>query len=445
MKEDSHANFRGLSRQNLIDRDVVLPNLKARIVSGKETEEVVLSRYSFGRNTISFSSQGACREELRETAVDLEFEFASIHWKFKSQCLDSELELIHDADSSLISDFLNAVRKESHIEICRSDQVEGTTRDHFLTHLKFKATAIPDFNLTEIDTSTVLLGKKFHWPFLITGMTGGVDKGLMVNQRLAEMAQHFQIPMGVGSQRIALENPEFAATFQVKKKYKNLFLIGNLGFAEILNSSDPLSLAKRAVEMIDADALAIHLNVLQELVQSEGEHQKFAGFFDRLEKITRGLGVPVMLKEVGAGLDFQTAEKAVKVGISALDVGGSGGTSWAAIEGLRAQSPVRKRMGELFRDWGSSTAECVNSMTVLGSQCDLIATGGVRSGLDSAKLIALGACSTGVGLPFFRASLESVERLFEEFDFFAQGLRTTMILTNSLKLKDLSSKLCVKS
>ena len=275
---------------------------------------------------------------------------------------------------------------------------------------------------------------------MITGMTGGVEKGAEINKRLALCAQKFKIPMGVGSQRMALENPSYEKIFKVKHHAPDLFLVANIGAAQIKDYKqcgfpDAGTMARRLIEMIDADALAIHVNILQELIQVEGDRD-FRGIFQLIEDVCKSVSTPIVVKEVGCGVDPQTASKLSAAGVAAIDVGGKGGTSWSRIEGLRSTGSNTNRVADTFRNWGIPTAVCLSLTKSVN--CELTATGGVRTGLDVAKIIALGAKCAGLGLPLFRAAIDSSEALDETMATIVRELKTAMMVTGAKNLADLS-------
>jgi isopentenyl-diphosphate delta-isomerase len=339
------------------------------------------------------------------------------------------------ADHSGLADLMTLVRKNQHISICATKDVEASDRYTGLEEITLLPCALPELDWSELDTSTWFLGNRFRLPLLITGMTGGLARGADINLRLAKAAAAFGIPMGVGSQRVALDNPDHAAIFTVKKAVPDLFLIGNIGIAQLL-SPDAADLCQRAVDMIAADALAIHVNVLQEVVQVEGD-RNFRGVLTKIASIARSLSVPLLVKEVGVGLDPTTAQRLIEAGAAALDCGGKGGTSWSLIEGERASSPVTRAVAQNFRDFGIPTAVSLAAIRAALPHVSLAATGGIRDGLMVAKACALGANVCGIGLPLLRAALEGEEAVHEQLTTFAQGLRVAMIVTGSRTLSDL--------
>ncbi len=347
--------------------------------------------------------------------------------------------LIDDDERQKLQDLLGQIRKDQHIEICRSQDVEASDRYTGFQELSFLPEALPLFDHAEVDTRTTFLGKTFASPLLITGMTGGIQKGTEINRRLALAAQAFGIPMGVGSQRIALDNPDYAAIFSVKTSAPRVFLIGNIGIAQLADQ-DALERCQRAVDMINADALAIHFNIVQEHIQVEGD-RTLAGIMQRLETICRKLDVPVVAKEVGSGISPASAQLLAECGVSAIDIGGAGGTSWAHIEGLRSSSSIVSHLGESFRNWGIPTAYSLAAVREALPGFPLVATGGIRDGLTVAKACALGAQCAGIGLPLLKAALQSEEAVMETLEGYERGLRLTMQASGAKTLRDLKSKL----
>ena len=338
---------------------------------------------------------------------------------------------------AVLSNLLTMVRKAQHIDICATTDVEAKDRFTGFSEVLVRARALPELALDDLDTRTTFLGRTFPLPLMITGMTGGVARGTEINLRLAAAAAHFGIPMGVGSQRIALEHPEHAAIFRVKRATPTLFLIGNLGIGQ-LKASTALDQCRRAVDMIEADALAIHVNVLQEAIQVEGDRD-FRGLIDAIAHVARRLSVPLLVKEVGVGIDPISAKRLAEAGVRAIDVGGKGGTSWSFIEGARSSSPVTAAVADTFRDFGIPTAVGLKALSSALPGLDLAATGGIRDGLTVAKAVGLGAKLAGIGLPLFRAALSGDEAPFTVLETFAKGLRTAMIVSGARTLKDLGA------
>lgn len=366
----------------------------------------------------------------------------SLFGKFNKQRAGHYLVHISSKEQQFeLADLLGLLRKSQHIEICHTQDVEAIDRFTGFSRVKFIPQALPEMSWEDCDPSTNFLGKNFKLPILITGMTGGVQKGAQINETLAHVAVKYNIPMGIGSQRIALENPEHEAIFRLKDKFPQLFLIGNLGAAQIIGP-DGLDRCLRAVDMVEADAFAIHVNVMQELIQVEGD-RNFRGLFDSIEQICQSLPVPVVIKEVGSGMDRATAERLVNLGVAAIDVGGKGGTSWPYIEGLRSKDAATRHIAECYRDWGIPTAYSLGDLRLAGLPIPLIATGGIRDGLTVAKACALGASMVGVGLPLLRAALDSFSATEQVIENFSRELKVCMLATGSRSLQALSSKLCL--
>ena len=323
-------------------------------------------------------------------------------------------------------------RKTDHIHICLNKDVEAkkvTTgfEDIFLMHR-----ALPELNLEEIDLSTEVFGHKFSAPIMISSITGGAEEALKINASIAEAVEELGLGMGVGSQRAALENPKLRRTYAiVRKKAPTAFLAANIGAPQITRDYT-IKDVKRAVEMIEADALMVHLNPLQEAVQPEGE-AFYSGALEKIRKIAESLDVPVIVKETGAGIAAEDAKKLKEAGVAGIDVAGAGGTSWAAVECYRANQRgdyFAEEVGKAFWDWGIPTAVSVIEV-VQSVNISVIASGGVRSGLDVAKALGLGADLAGFALPVLRPAVEGSEKVKEKIKIIIQQLRTSMFLVGA--------------
>lgn len=345
----------------------------------------------------------------------------------------------NEPSSRQLADLLTILRKKQHISICQSQDVEASDRFTGFSDLSFVPKTISELNWEDLDTTSSFLGRQFKLPLLITGMTGGIEKGAEINRRLALAASRYGIPMGVGSQRIAVENPDFEAIFAVKKFAPDIFCIANLGAAQVIGSLGPEH-CQRTVDMIQADALAIHVNILQEAVQVEGD-RRFRGLFASIERVVKSCSVPVIVKEVGAGMDVETAKQLFDSGVRAIDVGGKGGTSWSLIEGQRSSSRVVQEVARSFRDWGIPTAYSLAAVCQEFPAHQVTATGGIRDGITVAKAVALGARLAGIGLPLFRAALESEEGPCLVLESLVQQLKTTMLCVGATNLAQLRSRL----
>ncbi len=320
-------------------------------------------------------------------------------------------------------------RKFEHIRICLEENVESDYtgfEDVMLIHK-----ALPEVDYDRINLEVEFLGTKFKAPLVIAGMTGGHPEAKRINENLAEAAEEFGIGIGVGSQRAGIENPELVDTYSVvRDKAPNAFVIANIGIAQLIEKG--VEYAEKAVEMIDADALAVHFNFLQEAVQPEGD-KNAEGAKDVLREVC-SLKVPVIAKETGAGISRDAAFEVREAGVSAIDVGGKGGTSWSAVEVFRIKDDVMREVAIDFWDWGIPTAFCV---VEVHDVLPTIATGGIRSGIDVAKALALGANLAGVALPFLRPATVSGEEVKKKVKYFVEGLRTAMFLTGCEKVDDL--------
>jgi len=297
-------------------------------------------------------------------------------------------------------------RKIEHIRINLDEDVSSSITSG-LEQYRFEHQALPELNLNQVNLKTKFLGKTLRAPILISSMTGGSDEAERLNQRLATAAQEAGIAMGVGSQRAALEDSSLDLTFQIRKFAPDILLFANLGVIQ-LNYGYGVDECLRAVEMVSADGLILHLNALQEAVQPGGDTD-FSGIIQKIEHVCNIIGVPVIAKEVGWGISEQAAKSLINAGIAAIDVAGAGGTSWSQVEMYRAKSPSQARLAAAFRDWGNPTAQSVLNVRNVDQDIPLIASGGVRTGVDIAKCIALGANIGGMASPFLKAAAISVE------------------------------------
>ena len=326
-------------------------------------------------------------------------------------------------------------RKSEHLSICLTQDVQAKKVKTGFDNVHLLHRAVPEISLGDVDTSIPFFGKKLKAPLVIEAMTGGTSEASKINGALAETAESLGLAMGVGSQRAALESSRFLDTYKIARENgPHVFLIANLGLPQIL-SREGIEYARKAVEMIDADALAIHLNILQEAIQHEGE-TLFEGLQDRLREITSKLMVPVIVKETGAGITSEVVGLLDGSGVRGIDVGGAGGTSWAAVESFRGKG-TRREMGCTFWDWGIPTAVSIVE-TSLASNLAVIGSGGVRTGVDVAKAIALGADAAGVALPFLKPAIEG--RLEHVVSSFIEELKICMFLTGSKKVQDLKQR-----
>lgn len=297
-------------------------------------------------------------------------------------------------------------RKSDHIRINLEEDVRsGLTTG--LERYRFRHRALPELDLDSVSLSQELFGRRLEAPILISSMTGGTPEAAAINQRLAQTAQQTGVAMGVGSQRAAIEQPEIAYTFQVRRDAPDVLLFANLGAIQLNYGYGPDE-CRRAVDMIEADALILHLNALQEAVQPEGD-TRFKGLARRIEGVCKALSVPVIAKEVGWGFSEADIRLLAEAGVAAIDVAGAGGTSWSQVEMHRAQTESQKRLAAAFVNWGVPTSEAILEVRRLAPQMTVIASGGLRNGVDIAKCLALGAQLGGMASPFLKAAARSVE------------------------------------
>ncbi len=315
-------------------------------------------------------------------------------------------------------------RKSDHIRINLEEDVNFRRLTTGLEHYHFLHQALPEIDLADIDTSVSFLSKTLKAPLLISSMTGGTEQARQINLTLAEAAEQCGIAMGLGSQRAALENPDLAASFQVRAVAPTAMLLANLGAVQF-NYGYNVDHCRRAVEMIEADALILHFNALQEAVQPEG-NTNFSGLLAKVEAVCRALEIPVIAKEVGWGFAEDSVRRLAEAGVAVIDVAGSGGTSWSQVEMYRVKSEVRRRVAATFVDWGIPTSEAIVAAKRGGNGLPIIASGGLRHGLDMAKCIALGASVAGMAGPFLKAAVNSVQAVLDEIEIATTELRIAM-------------------
>lgn len=326
-------------------------------------------------------------------------------------------------------------RKKEHLELCLDGEAVrgpgGTGFDRY----SFQHNALPEVDIDEIDLSTTFLGKPLQAPLLISSMTGGFDLARKVNRNLAEAAQQLGLAMGVGSQRVALEEQSVADSFKVRDLAPDILLLGNLGAVQ-LNYGYGVEHCRRAVEMIQADGLILHLNVLQEAIQPEG-NRNFKGLTEKIADVCRRLEVPVVAKEVGSGISGQVALRLEGAGVKAIDVAGRGGTSWYSVEAKRAAQKGKAR-DLTFADWGIPTEEALVEVRAAVPDLEVVASGGIRNGLDITKAIALGANIAAIGQPLLAPALESAEAVIEYLGGIIAEIKVAMLCVGAANLKALS-------
>jgi isopentenyl-diphosphate delta-isomerase len=326
-------------------------------------------------------------------------------------------------------------RKDDHIRINRDEDVSSRL-ENGLDKYQLLHNALPEINLANVDTSLTFLGKPVAVPLLISSMIGGTQMGNTINTRLALAAQKFGIPMGIGSQRIDVEgtgaDPQ---PVDLRKIAPDVPLYANLGAVQ-LNYGLGLEECKRAVQLIGADALILHLNPLQEALQPEGQAD-FSGLLKKIAAICNQLPLPVIVKEVGWGISTQVAGQLIDAGVACIDVAGAGGTSWALVEKYRNTDPFRAAICENFKDWGIATADCLLEINRQHPTVPLVASGGIWHGIDVAKSVVLGASVAGMAGHLFRAAAVSQEALDARIEQVIQELRITMFAVGAVDLASL--------
>jgi len=326
-------------------------------------------------------------------------------------------------------------RKIEHLKICATSSVESRKVSAGFEDVTLIHRALPELDMNKLDLSVDFLGKRLRAPFLIASITGGHPDTIPVNSALAAAAEELGVGIGVGSQRAAIDDTAQEESFRVvRDEAPNAFVYGNVGAAQIRKYG--VEWVEKLVEMIDADALAIHLNFLQEAIQPEGDKDA-AGCLDTIREICSSLGTPVIVKETGAGISREDAILLQKAGVSAIDVGGVGGTSWAGVEVYRARESgdsISEHLGELFWDFGIPTVASIIESRV---SLQIIATGGVRTGLDIAKSIALGASAASAALPFVGSALKGKEPVVSILSRMLDEFRTAMFLCGCANIQDL--------
>lgn len=333
------------------------------------------------------------------------------------------------------------IRKDEHVRISLEKNVSA--HHNYWDDVKLIHNALPEINKNEIDLGTKLFGKKLGAPLIIAGMTGGYSKAKKINENLAVAAEKFQIGMGVGSQRSALENPDLKETYGVIKDHDIPLKFANIGASQIVlwGHKKTLANAKKMIDMIDANVFVVCLNFLQEVVQAEGEaHAK--GCFDSIKKLAEDLSVPVIVKESGAGISYEVAKRLSKTKIAGIDVGGAGGTSFAAIEHYRAKiinDKLHERGGDTFWDWGIPTPTSIIEVGDATSwKLPIIATGGIRNGLDVAKALALGANCAGMAHALLKPANKDKESTIFEVGAIIKELRAAMFLVGADKVSKMA-------
>lgn len=329
-------------------------------------------------------------------------------------------------------------RKDDHIRISLKENVAAKQVTTGFEDVYFVHQALPEINRDKICLATRVFDHEFLAPVFVGAMTGGTRKAAKINTFIAGAVEELGLGMGVGSQRAAIENPKLESTYKiVRKKAPNAFLVANFGAPQLVQGYG-VKEAEKAVEMIEADALAIHLNSLQEAIQLEGEASHF-GVLRKIEEITETVQVPVIVKETGAGISAEVSKKLERAGVRGIDISGAGGTSWAAVEYYRAKiahDTFRQRLGESLWDWGISTVASLVEVC-RSTKLTVIASGGIRTGTDVTKALALGASLASMSTPILRPACKSAEEVKKTLSFFVEELRNIMFLVGAERVSEL--------
>lgn len=329
-------------------------------------------------------------------------------------------------------------RKNQHLDVILSGKGGSRSVTTGFERIAFEHSALPELNLNEIDLSTEFCGLRLRAPLLVSSMTGGPARAADINRNLAVACERLGIALAVGSQRVAIEGSDAGGLGkELRRLAPSVPLLGNFGAAQ-LNKGFGVAEARRAVEMIEADALIIHLNPLQEAVQPEGDRD-WRGLLAKIGEIARQLHVPVVVKEVGAGISGDVARRLLDVGVSAIDVAGAGGTSWAAVEAERITDPVRAAIARAFTDWGRPTAEAIVNVRAACPEAVIVGSGGIRDGIDVAKAIRLGADIVGQAAGALTAAVQSPDAVIAHFTAIIEQLRICCFCTGSPDLAALRS------
>lgn len=334
---------------------------------------------------------------------------------------------------------MSSSRKLDHIRICAEKDVECKELNWF-KYVHLVHSALPEINLDDIDTSTKVFGKTLNAPIIIAGMTGGHEESLQINKGLAEVVKELGLGMGVGSQRAGLEDESLVRTYTIVREVApEILLIGNLGGTQLLKTESYIEIVRKAADMIKADAIAIHLNVAQEIFQPEGD-KEFKGILSRIIEVSNEVDKPLIIKEVGNGLSIEVVSKLLAANIAGFDVGGAGGTNWILVEMYRLKDKGYEWLADIartFSQWGIPTAASIVETRYVAHDKLIIATGGIRSGLDVAKALALGADLVGIALPALRYILKSKDALKKYLNKLIYELKVVMMLTGCRTVEDL--------
>jgi len=328
-------------------------------------------------------------------------------------------------------------RKSRHLDICLDDV--ASRLDAGFGAVRLRHEALPEIALEDVDSSCLFLGHRLAAPLLISSMTGGTERAGAINRNLAVAAERSGVALALGSQRAALADPALLSTYRVREVAPKVVLFANIGAVQF-NYGVTLDGARRAVEDIGANGLYLHLNPLQEALQPRGD-TNFRDLLPQIAALVRALDVPVVVKSVGSGISVRTARRLLETGVAALDVAGAGGTSWARVEGRRAEANDQEALAETFAGWGYPTLEATIALRAAFGEATLVASGGVRSGVDVAKALALGANIAGAALPFLEPATHSADAVAGALESFVRGFRIALFASGCRDVEDLPGAL----
>ncbi len=329
-------------------------------------------------------------------------------------------------------------RKSRHLDICLEDDV-ASRLDAGFGAVRLRHEALPEMALEDVDTACSFLGHRLAAPLLISSMTGGTQRAGSINRNLAVAAERSGVALALGSQRAALADPASLSTYRVREVAPKVVLFANLGAVQF-NYGVTLDDARRVVDDVGANGLYLHLNPLQEALQPRGD-TNFRDLLPKIAALVRALDVPVVVKSVGSGISVPTARRLLETGVAALDVAGAGGTSWARVEGRRAGNAEHEALAEAFAGWGYPTLEATVALRAAFGDATLVASGGVRSGVDVAKALALGANLAAAALPFLEPATRSADAACAALEIFVQGLRVALFASGCRRVEDLPAAL----
>ncbi len=328
-------------------------------------------------------------------------------------------------------------RKEDHLRICLNESVQFQRVGNGFQEYYFVHQALPELDLNKVDLAVTLFGKRLSAPVVISSMVGGIGPAAEINRNLAQAAQKLGLAFGLGSERILIESPEAAESYRVRDVAPDILLFANLGAVQ-LNYGFGAAECLKAVNLVGADALLLHLNPLQEALQPEG-NTNFERLTEKITEVCSELPVPVVIKETGCGISADAARRLIAAGVAGLDVAGAGGTCWSEVEKYRTDDILRQNIAGRFADWGIPTAEALVTVREAAPNVPLIASGGLRSGIDAAKAIALGADAVGIGWPLLKPATQSAAASVDYLEEIIEVLRIAMFCTGTPNINKLKN------